>query len=150
MKPTITVQISEGLGNQLFMFAFAYCLSKEINYELLIDNKSGYFKKKNLLRPHQIFMLDNFNFKPNYAPEKLRYDSHAKQILKKILILLDNFTSKKKFIIEKNYRHLNKKISEKFKVIDKNSFSKNLYVQGNYENCEYFKNYRKINILIKC
>ncbi len=42
----ITVQISEGLGNQLFMYSFAYALSKQINYNLFIDSTSGYFKKK--------------------------------------------------------------------------------------------------------
>ena len=46
MKNKLIVRIAEGLGNQLFMYAHAYCLSKKINYDLYIDNTSGYFKKK--------------------------------------------------------------------------------------------------------
>ena len=53
MKNNIIVQISEGLGNQLFMYAHAYALSQKLGKELLIDNTSGYYKDKNLLRPHQ-------------------------------------------------------------------------------------------------
>ena len=41
MKKKIIVQIAEGLGNQLFMYAHAYSIAKKLNYELFIDNKSG-------------------------------------------------------------------------------------------------------------
>ena len=63
MKKNVIVQISEGLGNQLFMYAHAYALSKKFDRNLLIDNTSGYYKKKNLLRPHQKYML-NFSYLP--------------------------------------------------------------------------------------
>lgn len=46
MNNKIIVRIAEGLGNQIFMYANGYALSKKINYELLIDNESGYLKKK--------------------------------------------------------------------------------------------------------
>ena len=42
----IIVQISEGLGNQLFMYAHSFSLSKRLNYVLEIDNISGFKKKK--------------------------------------------------------------------------------------------------------
>ena len=42
----VVVRIAEGLGNQLFMYANAYTLSKKINYTLFTDSTSGYFKKK--------------------------------------------------------------------------------------------------------
>ena len=50
MNNKLIVEISEGLGNQIFMYAHAYSLSRELDYALFIDNKSGYSKKKNLLR----------------------------------------------------------------------------------------------------
>ena len=60
MKNKLIVRIAEGLGNQLFMYAHAYSLSKKINYDLYIDNTSGYFKKKNQeLTPEQKQELDN-------------------------------------------------------------------------------------------
>ena len=55
MTKKIVVEIAEGLGNQLFMYAFAYSLSKKINYDLMIDRTSGYSKKKNLMRKHHDF-----------------------------------------------------------------------------------------------
>ena len=42
----LTVEIAEGLGNQLFMYTNAYALSKKLGYDLLIDNNSGQSKKK--------------------------------------------------------------------------------------------------------
>ena len=36
MKKTI-VKISEGLGNQLFMYAHAYAFSKKMDYDLYVD-----------------------------------------------------------------------------------------------------------------
>ena len=49
MKKKIVVEIAEGLGNQLFMYAHAYSMAKKLNYELFVDNKSGYSLKKNFL-----------------------------------------------------------------------------------------------------
>ena len=46
MKKILIVRIAEGLGNQLFMYANGYQLSKEFDCDLYIDSKSGYFKKK--------------------------------------------------------------------------------------------------------
>ena len=46
MNKQLIVEIAEGLGNQLFMYAHAFSLAKKINYELLIDSTSGYSKKK--------------------------------------------------------------------------------------------------------
>ena len=49
MEKKLIVRIAEGLGNQLFMYANAYSLSKKIKYELLVDDKSGFIKTKNFL-----------------------------------------------------------------------------------------------------
>ena len=40
MNKKIIVRIAEGIGNQLFMYAHAYSLSKNIDYDLFIDNSS--------------------------------------------------------------------------------------------------------------
>ena len=57
MKNKLVVEIAEGLGNQLFKYAFAYSLAKKINYELLIDDKSGYSRKKNNLKSPKIYVV---------------------------------------------------------------------------------------------
>jgi len=142
MKNKLVVEIAEGLGNQLFMYAHAYTLSKKINYDLLIDNTSGYFKKKNLLRPHQKFMLDCFNIKKNFAPADLKYDTDKKRFLKKILVILDNFKFKKKFLIERKIKTNNVKFVSESNNSKQVNFSENIYVQGNFENYQYFESLR--------
>ena len=47
MEKKLIVRIAEGLGNQLFMYANGYALSKDLNYVLYIDDKSGFIKTKN-------------------------------------------------------------------------------------------------------
>ena len=46
MGKILIVEIAEGLGNQLFMYAHSYALSKRLGYDLQIDNLSGFSKKK--------------------------------------------------------------------------------------------------------
>ena len=67
MHKILIVEIAEGLGNQLFMYAHAYTLSKKLGYDLQIDNLSGFSKKKNKLRTHQKYMLDHFNITQNFS-----------------------------------------------------------------------------------
>ena len=142
MNKKLIVEIAEGLGNQIFMYAHAYSLSKELGYTLFIDDKSGYSKKKNLLRNHQKYMLDNFNIHGNIADNNMIYDTVIKRLKKKINLFLDIFSKKKSFIIENYIRNNGKKFAEPFKNIDKYKIKNNLYVQGNFENYKYFNKYR--------
>ena len=141
MNKKLTVEIAEGLGNQIFMYAFAYSISKKFNYDLFIDDKSGFSKKKNLLRSHQKYMLNNFNLEGSIANENMIFDTNFKRIKKKIILFLDYFSIKKKFLIEKR-----KKINGvKYPLnlnIEKNKISNNLYIQGNFENYKYFNEYK--------
>ena len=46
MSKKIIIKISEGLGNQMFAYSNGLAISKKFNYDILLDNKSAYFKKK--------------------------------------------------------------------------------------------------------
>ena len=142
MKNKITVEISEGLGNQLFMYSHAYALAKKINYDLYIDNTSGYSRKKNTLRKHQQFMLDSFNIDQNIADNQMTFDTSFKRIQKKLKIFMDNFLYKKRFLIEKKINNGNKNIVETLINVDSEKISDNLYIQGNFENSIYFSNFK--------
>ena len=104
MKNKLIVRIAEGLGNQLFMYAHAYSLSKKINYDLYIDNTSGYFKKKNQFRA---FELNKFAITSEYTVPELRYDNYFLDFKRKIKKSLDLFKHKKSFLIENkdNYKN---------------------------------------------
>lgn len=143
MKKLLTVEIAEGLGNQLFMYAHAYSLSKKLNYEIQIDNTSGYYKTKNKLRDHQKYMLSYFNIEQDLAPSNYRYDNSFKRSKKKFQLLLDKFIKKKNFLIEKNIKINGKKIAQATSDFDYNNLSDSVYIQGNYEDYTNFDFLRK-------
>ncbi len=131
MKNKLIVRIAEGLGNQLFMYAHAYSLSKKINYDLYIDNTSGYFKKKNQFRA---FELDKFTITSKYTVPELRYDNYFLDFKRKIKKSLDFFKHKKSFLIENkdNYKNTS------FNKIDLSKHSDLLFVEGYFQSDKYF------------
>ena len=56
MDKNLILRISNGFGNQMFLYATAYAFSKKLGYNLLIDDETGirhnlknWYKKKNIL-----------------------------------------------------------------------------------------------------
>ena len=143
MDKILTVEIAEGLGNQLFMYSHAYSLSKKFNYKIQIDNTSGYYKKKNRLRDHQKYMLHYFNIDQNLALSSYRYDNIFNSTKKKLQKFIDNFSSKKKFLIERNTKINGVKSTISFTDLDYKKLSNSIYVQGNFEDYNYFNFIRK-------
>ena len=132
----LIVKISEGLGNQLFMYANSYALSKELNYKLHIDNTSGYFKDKNKIRN---FELDKFNIYADLSDKKYKFDNSFLNIKKKFLMKLDKFKLKKSFLIEKKDK--NKLCS--YQNYTNYNYSNLLFLEGHFESEKYFINYSK-------
>ena len=87
-------------------------------------------------------MLGNFNLYGNIADNNMIYDTNFKKFQKKIKLFFDIFSKKKSFIIERNTRGNHKKFAEPFINLDKNKINNILYVQGNFENYNYFNKYR--------
>ena len=46
MNKKLIVRVAEGLGNQMFSYAAALSFAKLNSYELYVDGKSAYYKKK--------------------------------------------------------------------------------------------------------
>ena len=134
MNKTIVAKISEGLGNQLFMYANAYALSKKFNLNLCLDPYSGY--KKNNIRS---FMLNNFKISSTVAPSDWIFSSNYKNLIKKIKIKYDFFKKKKSFFFELK----NKNKITKYNPIKLNKMNSTFYIDGNFESEKYFLNYRK-------
>tara|TARA_B100000287_G_scaffold353044_1_gene342672 strand:+ start:50 stop:961 length:912 start_codon:yes stop_codon:yes gene_type:complete len=139
MTKKIIVRIAEGLGNQLFMYANSLSLSRKINYNLFIDNESGYFQKKNI----RSYQLDNFNIDTPICENKYKFNNQLKNIKRKILIKLDRYKKKKTFLLEK------KDYLKKTKFVDnsRGNFSNILYIEGHYESEKYFHDLK--NVLIE-
>jgi len=86
------VEISENLGNQMFMYAHAYALSKKLSRNLYIDNESAYSKKNSI----GSYRLNNFNISGKIIEKEFKFLSLIQYLRKKYLLKLDNY---KKIII---------------------------------------------------
>ena len=134
MRKKIITKISEGLGNQLFMYANSYSLSKKNNFDHYIDILSGYYQKKHI---HN-FVLDRFAISAINASKEFSFDNPYKNLLKKILIFFDRFSKNKKFYFEKKDPN---KLS-KYSPLNLNKTHNHFFIDGNFESEKYFIDYR--------
>ena len=133
MDRIIIAKISEGLGNQLFMYANAYAISKKFDFDLCLDPYSGYYK--NNIRS---FMLNNFNVTSNMAPTDWIFSNGYRNLIKKIKIKCEFLKKKKSFLFEPK----DKNKLTKFSSIKLNNFDNKIYIDGNFESEKYFLDYR--------
>ena len=143
MKKTLIVRIGEGLGNQLFMYANAYSLSKKFDCILYIDDESGFSKNKR----SRSYNLNIFSIPEQICPENLKFNTPIRNLKRKSFKFIDNFISNKRFITEKIDVHKKTKFEEISKLK-----STQMYIEGHYESELYFKDYEtslKNNIRIK-
>ena len=134
MRKKIITKISEGLGNQLFMYANSYSLSKRNNFDHYIDILSGYYQKKHI---HN-FVLDRFAISAIKASKEFSFENPYKNLLKKILIFFDRFSKNKKFYFEN--KDSNK--FSKYSPINLNETYDHFFIDGNFESEKYFIDYR--------
>ena len=133
MDRIIIAKISEGLGNQLFMYANAYTISRKFDLNLCLDPYSGYYK--NNIRS---YMLNNFNISSKIASSEWIFSNNYRNLIKKIKIKCDFFKNKKSFLFESK----DKNKFTKFSSIKLDNFSDQIYVDGNFESEKYFSDYR--------
>ena len=134
MTDKLIVRIAEGLGNQLFMYAHAYALSKKINYKLYIDNESAYFKKKDIKK----YELDYFNISAENIGDNEKFNNYLLNFKRNLKKKIDLFLTHKNFLIEKK----NNSKQTKFYNYDLNKLSKKVYVEGHFESEKYFEKYK--------
>ena len=133
MDRIIIAKISEGLGNQLFMHANAYTISRKFDLNLCLDPYSGYYK--NNIRS---YMLNNFNISSKIASSEWIFSNNYRNLIKKIKIKCDFFKKKKSFLFESK----DKNKFTKFSSIKLDNFNDQIYVDGNFESEKYFSDYR--------
>ena len=144
-KKKLICRISNGFGNQMFMYAASYSFSKQLNYKLFLDTFSGINQdiKKSLKKGFKHYKpqyeLSIFNLTANILSKDLTFDSFFGYFKRKILIFLDKFTFKKRFIIES--KDTTKKTYYDNSYLN-NNFNSNIFVEGHFESEKYFLNYR--------
>jgi len=145
----IVARISNGLGNQMFLYAFAYVLSKNLNRNLELDIISGINSdiKKSIKKKFKNFepkyLLNHFNITSNIASKNFCFDGSFLNIYRKFLIFCDKFSIKKRFIIE----HRNKKKITFYKnylaILNNSKLHNTIFIEGHFESSKYFANYKK-------
>ena len=133
MVKKLIVRISEGLGNQLFMYANAYSLSKSLKYKLYIDNVSAYKKLK-----IRNYLLDKFNISSEIAEKNDLRDTFTKYLLYKFKKKADFLKKRKSFLIE----HKNSSKETHFKDLRKKNYSEKLFIEGYFQSEKYFQKHK--------
>lgn len=147
----IIARISNGFGNQMFLYAAAYSLSKTLNRKLEIDIFSGFnsLKRKNLKKKYKHFnpefQLKYFNISSKIANNNDCFDTFYSQFKRKCLLFLDKFYNKKSFILEK--RNQNKMTFFNNLYLNNKTLNNKVYIEGYFESEKYFLEYR--NELVK-
>ena len=114
-KKKIICRISNGFGNQMFMYATSYSFSKQLNYKLFLDTFSGINQdiKKSLKKGFKHYKpqyeLSIFNLTANLLPKDLTFDSFFGHFKRKFLIFLDKFILKKTAHSSEQFIDLKKK-----------------------------------------
>ena len=82
MSGKLILRLSNEIGNQMFMYASAYSISKELNRRLYIDDETAFLSKKNVSK----FGLNLFNITSLIAPDTLKFKNLSGYIKIKFLI----------------------------------------------------------------
>ena len=135
MNKKIIVRIAEGIGNQLFIYAHAYALSRNLGCDLFVDNTSGYLKKTNQLRSYQ---LDKFNIDILLSEQKYRFDTFPSNLKRSFLKKIDFFKKNKLFLLEATDKNKHTQYNNTSAI----NFSDLLYVEGYFETEKYFKKFQ--------
>jgi len=137
MDKKIIVKAAAGLGNQMFMYAHSYALARKLGYQLLVDDTSGFFQKKNITHD-RTYSLNFFNINSQIASSEYKFDNYFLHNIKKVLKIFDHFKKKKSFLTE----HENNRKVTYFKK-NNNIYSNKIYVEGYFESERYFVSHKK-------
>ena len=132
MDKKIIVKVAAGLGNQMFMYANAFSLSKRFNYKLLVDDTSGFFQTKNRTYGRE-YGLKAFNLSANIAKNNEKYDNYLSHNYKKVVKFFNHFQKKKSFLTDP--QGIKKKTF--YEKID-SPLSRKVYLEGYFESEKYF------------
>ena len=135
MLKKIILRLSNEMGNQMFMYASAYSISKKLNRKLYIDDETAFLSKKNISK----YGLNHFNISSEIAPDYLKFKNFNGYLKRKFLIKTDFLRKKKKFLIEN--KNINKITYFNFNFLN-SSFDYNLHLEGHYESEKYFLDFK--------
>ena len=135
MSKKLVARIANGLGNQLFLYASAYALAKQLDRELLIDEKSGFLNERRKIK----YELGNFNITSKLSSDVYKFDNQRKNIKRFFLKKIDKFFKKKNFLIEKRNSKKETEFSNKYLTQGHKDV---VFMEGYFQSEKYFINYK--------
>ena len=136
MDNKIVLRLSNNLGNQMFMYASAFSIAKQLRRELLIDDETAFNLNQNLHK----FNLNIFDYSAKKAPDSLKFKGFKGYIKRKVMKNLDIFINRKNFYIEQKDKNKITYFNKNYINID---FKDNLFLEGHFESEKYFIDYKK-------
>ena len=132
----LILRLSNEIGNQMFMYAAAFSISKKMNRNLLIDNETAYLSRKNI----SSYGLNNFHITAKISNDNYKFKNFKGYLERKFLKKIDFLRTFKKFYVEQK----NKDKITKFDIeFIKKNFSDNLFLEGHFESEKYFAHLRE-------
>ena len=132
----LILRLSNEIGNQMFMYAAAFSISKKMNRNLLIDNETAYLSRKNISN----YGLNNFHITAKISNDNYKFKNFKVYLELKFLKKIYFLRNFKKFYVEKK----NKDKITKFDIeFIKKNFSDNLFLEGHFESEKYFAHLRE-------
>ena len=139
--PKLVVQLSGGLGNQMFQYAAARSLALENNLALVIDNWSGFFR--------------DFQYKRKYELDVFPIEARTAKFYEFLPFLYVGFIAKfkrKLTLINRlpfgNYiqepLNLNEHSTSYQLGLKKINFKKNTWIKGYWQTYKYFEKFKHI------
>jgi hypothetical protein len=131
----IIVRIWEGLGNQLFQYAYARALQLRTRNKVYLDCDRCFAIELEGQRCHRDYALENFNIKLHhyYKSDKIYFFLENRTYVQKIMYWI----SQRKHTMFHYYKEQDVKYKEELKYL-----RGNYYVMGWMQNEKYFKEYR--------
>jgi hypothetical protein len=130
-KPYIVVRLMGGLGNQLFMYAFAKSLSIKNSIPLKLDIKSGFTHDKTYKRN---YLLNHFMIEDEITSNWESYEHILGRRRRKLIISFNKFLP----LMKRMY------ISEQIRAFDEDIYNmtieKPVYFDGYWQSYKYFDN----------
>jgi hypothetical protein len=128
----IVIQLTGGLGNQMFQYATAYVVAKNLNTSLKVDSKEFMIKRVDINFTRRDFELGIFNLKFETVNPLIW------KVYRKLSAIFSNFDIFLAAYLIKVYAEQSLSFEERlFKV------SGNNYLCGYFQSEKYFGNYRK-------
>ena len=131
MNKSLTIRISNEIGNQMFMYASSLSIAKKLNRTLYIDNETAFLSKKNISK----YALNNFSISSQIANKSYKFIGLYGYLRRKFLQKINPYIYNKNFYIEPKNKSKITMFKNEFENLQ---LANNVFLEGYFESEKYF------------